>query len=246
MNATRYPARSRAGWMTVLTLCGALCAAATPAQAESLRIGTVLGIPVTELEAFRRANTIIGTGFFGERVPANDVVVLHISAVAGAPINSAVATVSITQQGTNQKAWRVYFPQRADNSISPLYQYINARDVFTNPRSLITNVGGVLQMDVRQENTGNFDVEGVRFMLLPTSAYGTLAVENPSARFEVVHTQVMTSNFGPFLTQLVAIDLDSAQGLKIPISMTGTIQALNSNLSIGPGNLAGLALAEVR
>jgi hypothetical protein len=224
--------------MTVLTLCGALCSAATPAQAESLKIGTVLGIPLSELEAFRRANTTIGSGFYGERVPANDVAVLHISAAAGAPINGAVATVSITQQDSDLKAWRVYFPSSGDNSISPLYQYINARDSFTNPRSLITNVGGVLQMDVRQENPGSFDLDSVRFLLLPRSAYGSLQTENPRARFAVVHEQVMTNNFGPFWAQVVAIDLDHTQRLKIPSSLTGAIQALNSNLSIGPGNLA--------
>jgi len=217
-----------------------------PAYAASGKIGTVLGIPLSELEAFRRANTIIGSGFYGERVPANDVAVLHVSAPAGEPINGAIATVSVTQQGTDLKAWRVYFPQRGDNSISPLYQYINARDSFTNPRPLITNVGGVVQMDVRQENTGSFDLDSVRFMLLPASAYGSLAVENPRARFEVVHSQVMTNNFGPFFAQLVAIDLDAAQGLKIPVSMSAMVQALNSNLSVGPGNQAGIALAEVR
>jgi len=232
--------------MTVLTVCGALWGAVAPAYAASGKIGTVLGIPLSELEAFRRANTIIGSGFYGERVPANDVAVLHISAVAGAPINQAVATVSITQQGSELKAWRVYFPERTDNAISPLYQYINARDVFTNPRSLITNVGRVVQMDVRQENTGSFELDSVRFLLLPASAYGTLAVENPNARFQVVHSQVMTSNFGPFWTQLVAIDLDHARELMVPSSMTSMIQALNSNLNIGPGNLAGLSLAEVR
>jgi hypothetical protein len=234
--------------MTVLTLCGALygALAATPAQAQGPKLGTVLGIPLNELAAFRQANTISGTGFYGERIPANDVAVLHISAAAGAPINSAVATVSITQQGTDLKAWRVYFPQNGNGSIPPLYQYINARDSFTNPRSLTTSVGGVVQMDVRQEDTGNSELESVRFLLLPRSAYGSLESENPGARFTVVHNQVMTNNFGPFWTQLVAIDLDSARGLTIPTSMTSAIQALNGNLSVGPGNQAGLSLAEVR
>jgi hypothetical protein len=224
--------------MTVLTLCGALCSAVTTAHAQEPRIGTVLGIPVTELDAFRQANRVSGVGFYGERIPANDVAVLHVSAVAGAPINSAIATVSITQQGSGLKAWRVYFPLRGDGSISPLYRYINARDSFTNPRSLSTSVGGVLQVDVRQEHTGSFDPESVRFVLLPRSAYASLQTENSGARFSVVHNQVMTNNFGPFWAQLVAIDLDHTRRLKIPGSLVSTVQALNSNLSIGPGNLA--------
>src|SRR5688500_2727234 len=149
----RCPDRSRAGWLTALSLCGVLCAS-TAAQAQPLRIGTVLGVPVNQLEAFRRANTSIGRGVGGDLVVPNEVTVLHLSAVAGEPIHTAIATVSITRSDNGQKAWRVFFPQNPDGSISPLYRLINAGDIFTNPRNLVTSAGAVLQMDVRQPDTG--------------------------------------------------------------------------------------------
>lgn len=239
MNEKRFSQRSGTRCMALLALCVACwAAAAAPAAAQTLRIGTVLGIPYSELEGFRRANTTIGSGFFGERVPPNDVTILHLSRWAGAPINSAIATVSITRRDNGQKAWRVYFPLDAGGAISPLYRFINANDVFTNPRMLITNVGAVMQLDVRQESPGDFALEGMRFMLLPMHAYAHIQLENPSVRLTVVHTQQMSTGFGAFPVQLVALDAEQAENLKIPESMTSTIQALNTNLQIGPGNLA--------
>jgi hypothetical protein len=223
--------------MMVLTLCGALWGAAASAFADT-RIGTVLGVPLAELDSFRRANTTTGSGFYGETVPPNSVSVLHVSSLAGAPINGAVATVSINRVDTGDKAWRVYFPRREDGTISPLYQYINAGDAFTNPRSLITGAGAVIQMDVRQESAGDFFIDGVRFLLLPESFWSNLEIENPNASFTIVHRQLMTSNFGAFWVQLVAIDAEHARELKVPKGMESTVEMLNSNLTIGYGNLA--------
>lgn len=237
MKTLRCSARARAGWMTVLTLCGVLCAT-TVAQAQPLKIGTVLGVPVSELDSFRRANTTIGKGIAGDLVPANDVTVLHISSVAGEPIHSAIATVSITRSDNGQKAWRVFFPQNLDGSVSSSYRLINAGDVFTNPVHLVTRAGAVVQMDVRQAPTEEIDMERVRFLLLPSFAYATLQNDNPKARITVLHTQQMTNNFGAFAVQLVAVDLDHARQLKIPSSLGGTIRALNTNLQPLGGSLA--------
>jgi hypothetical protein len=243
MNATRRHAIGTA----VAILCGVLWGLAAPAHAQSGKIGTVLGVPVADLENFRRANTTIGSDVFGGAVPANEVTVLHLSTVARAPINSAVATVSITQVGSGLKAWRVYFPQNGDGSISPLYRYINANDVFTNPRVVRGPSGTfVVQMDVRQESTGNFDLEGVRFMLLPIHTVGRIETENPNANLQVVHTQQTSNGFASFMIQLVAIDTDHARELKLPSDLTTSIQALNSNTAITTGNLAEVTVVEVR
>lgn len=247
MFATQRSNRRRAIGMVAATLCGAVWALCAPVSAHADTIGTVLGVPLTELEAFRRANTAIGTDAFGGTVPANEVSVLHVSSVARAPINSAVATVSITQVGSGLKAWRVYFPRELDGTISPLYRYINANDVFTNPRTVRAGGGSLaVQMDVRQEHPGNFDLEGVRFMLLPIHAYARIQTENPNARIHVVHTQQTSNGFTSFMVQLVAVDIDHARELKIPKEMTATIQLLNSNLALTTGNLAEVNVVEVR
>jgi hypothetical protein len=235
MNGTRRSNRSAAGWIAALTLCGALGSAGTPAQAQTGRIGTVLGVPLNKLDDFRRANHSTGTDGYGHPVSPNDVIVLHVSPEVGAPINSAVATVSISQQGTSLKAWRVYFPQEADGSISPLYRYINPGDSFTNPRVLN---GGVVQLDVRQPNTGDFSVEDVRFILIPIHRIFGLVRENPKARFGIVHAQQLANTFG---VQLIAIDERSAARLRLPkppSDLTASILALNTNISVGPRNLA--------
>jgi hypothetical protein len=227
-----------------VTLCGASLSLTTTAQAQNGRIGTVLGVRLGELPSFRLANSVRGVDAFGNVVQPNDVTVLHVSAVAGAPINSAIATVSVTQRFTGLKAWRVYFP-RVGNGISPYYQYINGGDSFTNPR-FFNNVG-VVQVDVRQPNTGSFLVENARFLLIPIHRIISLQRENPGATFEVVHAQRMASSFGSFWVQLVAVDESTATRLRVPTDLAVAIRVLNSNISVGPGNLAsGTAIAVVR
>lgn len=242
MNANAKQCRNRRWgyWMALVTLCGTSLSLTTTAQAQNGRIGTVLGVPLNKLEDFRRANNSTGADAFGNLVQPNDVAVLHVSRQAGSPINSAIATVSITQRGTGLKAWRVYFPQETDGNISSLYRYINAGDSFTNPR--VMGNGGVVQMDVRQPNTGDFFVEDMRFMLIPLNSVGAIDMN-----LQMVHAQRMPNNFGAFWVHLIAIGESRATELTIPTDMAGIIQTLNSNINVGPGNLAsGTSLAQVR
>jgi len=226
--------------MTMAVVCGMLCALAANAQAHT--IGTVLGVPADDLQNFRLANTTTGADTYGQRVPPNDVTVLHICPGSGL-LGPAIVTVSITQRGSGLKAWRAFFPLRADGTISPLYQQINGSDVFTNPRILRTGNDGVVQMDVRQEYSGNMELDQTRFLLLPVNSLYWLQTENPKARIEPVHLQRMPYNGWGTWVQLVAIDAQSARELKIPktpATLLGEISVLNSNVTVGFGNLASV------
>jgi hypothetical protein len=225
--------------MTMAAVCGIVCSLAASAQART--IGTVLGVPADDLLNFRQANTTTGADLYGQTVPPNDVTVLHITPGSGM-LGPAIVTVSITQRGSGLKAWRVFFPVRADGTISPNYQLINSGDVFTNPRFLRTGNGGVMQMDVRQEYPGNMDLDQTRFLLLPVNSLYWLQTENPKARIEPVHLQRMPYGWGTWV-QLVAIDAQSARELKIPktpATLLGEISVLNSNVTVGFGNLASV------
>jgi hypothetical protein len=246
MDARQCRKRRWGYWMALVAFGGACVSLTSVAQAQNGRIGTVLGVPFNKLEAFRLANETTGTDGFGHPIPPNDVAVLHLSTDAGSPINSAVATVSITQKGSGLKVSQVFFPPEADGGISPLYQFINAKDSFTNPR-ILSN--GVVQMDVRQTSPGTFLVEDVRFMLIPLDSISQLDTENRAAinrlvnagrtpRLESVHAQQMANSFGSFWVHLIAVDEELASELKIPGGLTSTVKALNSNISVGPGNLA--------
>jgi hypothetical protein len=102
-------------------------------------------------------------------------------------------------------------------------------------------------MDIRQPDTGSFVVEDMRFMLLPNARVASIDRENPDATLEIVHSQQMTNNFGTFWVQLVAVDERNAVQLTIPDDLAGPMQALNSNINVGPGNLAsGTSVASVR
>lgn len=230
---SRIPGRQVTGrWLTMTALCSIVLGLGAAAQADSLQIGTVLGIPVGAVQSFRLANQTMGLDIYGGRVPPNDVTVLHICPGSGL-LGPNIATVSITQKGSGLKAWRVYFPLQSDGTLSPIYQQINGGDVFTNPRVLRAGSGGVVQVDVRQADTGNFELDRARFMLIPTSTLYRLQAENPKATLVPVHLQRMPYNSWGTWVQLVAVDLNSARGLKIPEEMIVQIRVLNSNVTVG-------------
>lgn len=234
--------------MTLLTLCGALWGLAATAHAQQPRMGTVLGIPLYDLENFRQANNATGVDDFRQLVPSNDVTLLHVSSVAGPPFNTAIASVSITRRGPESglRAWRVYFPLRQDGTISPIYQQINAADHFSNPRIIAFGDTAVMQMDVRQNDTGNPDLERTRFMLIPANSVPLLEMENPGTRFTIVHLQRTALGAREMWVQLVAIDREASSDLKIPSdTLAREIQALNTNVSIGVAT-NGDRLASVR
>jgi len=230
--------RTRSRWMPLVALCGMVCGLAATAHAQPMRIGTVLGVPVEDLTAFRLANDTAGSDIYGQRVPPNDVTLLHVSPGSGLT-GPTIATVSITQRGSGLKAWRVFFPLQSDGTISPLYQQINGRDVFTNAQIIRGSNGAVAQVDVRQEHTGNFELDQMRFLLLPANTFYRLEAENPRANLVTVHLQRMPYNSWGTWVQLVAIDSESARELKIPEDMISQIRVLNSNVIVGSGTLAG-------
>jgi hypothetical protein len=230
--------RNRSGFRTTLALVVVASGLAATAHAQPNKIGTVLGIPADALSSFRIANQMTGTDGYGHPVPPNEVTLLHVSPGSGLT-GPTIATVSITQQGSGLKAWRVYFPLQSDGTLSPLYQQINGRDVFTNPRFLRVGAGGVVQMDVRQDYPGDMDLEQTRFLLLPMNTLYLLEAANPKATLTPVHLQRMPYNAWGTWVLLVAVDAENARQLKIPEEMISQLRVLNSNVIVGSGTLAG-------
>jgi hypothetical protein len=233
MNALRSPRGNRAGWMTLALLCGAMLAltAAAPAQAQA--IGTVIGVPADDLANFQQVNASPGVDQFGVQLPPNDVTELNTSPVAGEPFNTAIVTVSITDQATGQAAAQIYFPVDENGAVSPLYALINTNNSFAN--SLLINTGNtpVLLVNVGQSNTANLDLTRTRFLLVPADRVGSLEVTNPSVNFTTVHIQ-QTSVNGQLLTvALVGIDVNDAGSIQVPSQdLADLIQALNSNVVV--------------
>lgn len=236
MNAKLLPNRVRG--MIAVTLCTMLGGlAALPAHADASGVGTVLAVPLNELENFRLANSRPGTDPFGNLIPANDVAVLHV-APGGGPFDTSIVTVSLTQRGSELKSWRVFFPVRPDGTISPLYQQINVRDAFSNAQIIHNGVATVAKMDVRQQDTGNLQLDATRFVLLPVNSVYRLEAENPRATLTTIHVHRITIGSRSMWVELVGVDAEHARELKIPKNMTAEVQLLNSNITITPGNLA--------
>jgi hypothetical protein len=205
------------------------------AHAQQTQTGTILGVPIAELERFRLANATEGVDSFGQPLLPNDVTVLHVSAAAGSPFNTEIATVSVTTRAGAQKAWRISFPLSGDGLISPLYAQINANDFFVQPRVIGSGHGAALQVDVRQNRTGSLPLESLRFLLVPADAVDRLASGNPRARLTTLHLQ--RSAVGSRLLWVQLIDAEGASQFMIPGDLASDIQALNTNLTVTSGNL---------
>jgi hypothetical protein len=246
VNGMQYPYRPQVRKMMLVLLCAALWQLTATAYAQFPKIGTVLGVPLADLDNFRRANTATGVDPLGQRVPPNDVTLLHVSPEAGPPFNTAIATVSVTSSVTGETTWRVFFPLRGDGTLSPLYEQINASELFANPRIIHTDTMDVVQMDVYQRDlvrgdTSGLNLEAIRYLLVPDAGMDRLQTENPLAQITSVHLQRMPLGSQLLWVRLVAIDLRSASRLVLPGDLASTILALNSNVTLTSGNRASVS-----
>jgi hypothetical protein len=233
MVAAPCPHRTRANWMTVVTLGGMLWGLAAPLHAQEQKIGTVLGVPLAELDRFEEANASPGLDRSGRLVPSNTVRILHVSPVAGSPFNTAIATVSVTLTEGGAKAQQVYFPLQANGGISPLYAQINAYDSFLNAEIVTLGGRAVLQVDVHQDDPRNLDLSRTRFILVPADRVGSLEVTNPSVKFTSVHRQRISLGDNLLWVDLVAIDEGDASNILIPsVDLADAMLALNSNIVV--------------
>lgn len=231
MMATRCSGRTRAHWMTLMALCGAFGGLTAAAHAQD-KLGTVIGVPVSELSRFDQVNSFPSrTGSLS--VTASNVRVLHTSPFMGGPFNAAIATVSINLKTNGDPARQVFFPIDSNGSVSPLFALINASDVFSSPRVIGTGTSAALQVDVQQSDAAKLDFSRTRFMMVPSDRVGSLEVTNPGVKITSIHLQRASLGGIPIWVQLVAIDDCCSSNVKVPTTdLMNAILALNSNVTV--------------
>jgi hypothetical protein len=233
MNAGRCSHRTRAHWMALATLCGALWGPTPSAHGQNDRIGTVLGVPAADLDRFEEVNASPGVDRLGRLLLPNTVRLLHLSPRAGDPFGTEIATVSITVQGSGEKATSVYFPLDTNGGLSPLYMQINASDSFLNPTIVRAGNRAALRVAISQSDLPDLDLGRTHFLLVPADRVGSLEVTNPSVKFTGVHLQRTAIDGGPLWVELVAIDESNTSAIKIPSAdLAQAIMALNSNVVV--------------
>lgn len=239
MSARRCLYRFR--WMTLLTLCGALLTLTVPVVAAEQPIGTVVGVPASELDGFIRANAFPGNDTWKRPLPANSVTVLHIAP----EFNSAIVTVGVTRRSNGQPAESVYFPTFGNEEMSGIYRRINADDVWTFAQRFGEGYNAVMKVDITQPYTGTYTPGVTRFLIVPWESVAELKAVNPRVKMTEVHRQRAHVGGGDRIVQLLAIHLATAAGglaaapvtLQIPNrvygqNLAGTIRNLNSNVAI--------------
>lgn len=247
MNATRRPDRSRSRWLMVAALCGSLLGLAASAHAAEQSIGTVVGVPMWELDSFVRANAAPG----GNRA-ANDVRVLHVAP----EFNSAIATVAVTQRGTGRAAEAVYFPTFGNGTMARLYRQINADDAWSFPQLLGEGYSALVKVNVEQSYSGSYVPGKTRFMMVPWDALDEIVAANPPGQIRWVHRQRAHIGGGDIAVALMAIDPSGllatdtvtvrVPGQVYPLDLARTIRSLNANVTLqGMDPSAGTATAMI-
>jgi hypothetical protein len=243
-------------------LLGAMLALPASAQAQEQQIGTVVGVPMTEYDAFVRVNALPGVDELEQPLPANRVTLLHQEP----EFNSAIATVAVTRQDTGQPAGLVYFPTfgnrdaSGDYLRSSLYDQINADDaVRSQPQVFGSGYDAVLGIEIGQNDPGTYEPGKTRFMMVPSDSTSDILAVNPSVKMTLVHRQRAYIGGGDLDVQLLAIHPDdqlgtAAPSVGIPTLIPGgdlltLIQALNPNLDVQSTDVSGqfpMTLIEVQ
>jgi len=233
MNGTGRPGVSRARWIRVATLCGALLGFAASAHAAEQPIGIVIGVPMWELDGFVRANAAPGGN-----LPANDVKVLHVTP----EFNSAIATVAVTPRENDRAAEAVYFPTYGNGTMARIYRQINAADAWFFPQLIGEGYTSVLKVKVEQPYTGSYVPGKTRFMMVPWDAMSEIVAANPPGRIRLVHRQWARIGGGDIALALVAIAPSGrlavetvtihVPGQVYPLDLARLIRSLNPNVTL--------------
>jgi hypothetical protein len=229
-----------------VTLCGSLLGFATGAQAAEQAVGTVMGVPIWELDAFVRANALPGSNARGVSMPANDVTVLHVAP----EFSSSIATVAITRRDNGQPARSVYFPTFGNRVMSRIYQQINAEDTWSVPELVGDNFNAVLKVEILQSPTGSYTPGQTRFLLVPAQFAPDIIAVNPQSRVRGVHRQRAHIGVGDQAVQLLAVesngllatDLVSIQipGRTYGQDLARVIRSLNTNVTLQGIDVVGV------
>jgi hypothetical protein len=231
--------------MMALTLCGALLCAAPAARAAEEPIGTVVGVPMRELDAFLRVNAVPGTDERGNPLPANNATVLHVAP----EFNAAIATVALTRQDTGEPATSIYFPTFGNDTMSRLYRRSNAFDDWSFPRLIGEGFTAIVTVDVLQPSTGSWTPGTTKFLLVPWANVSEILAANPARRLRVVHQQRSQIGGGDRHVALMAVDragLLASDGAAVqiparhyPADLGRLIRSLNRNVTLLGDDITG-------
>lgn len=237
MNACAYSNRPRARWIVALTLCGSLLGFAASAEVETRSLGTVIGVPMEEMEGFMRANALPGKDSFGRFLPANNVTVLHVAP----EFNSSIATVSVTRKENGRPAPTVYFPTFGNPDMARVYRQINAFDAWSFPQLFGEGYTSIVKVVIEQSNTGNYSPARTRFVSLPWESLPEIIGSNPAGRIRLVHRSRAHIGGGDRNVCLAAVEVDSAASdvatLQVPSGVYGAdlgrlIRSLNTRVTL--------------
>jgi hypothetical protein len=241
--------------MMVLMLGSVLLGTAVAAQAAEQPIGTVVGVPMWELDAFLRANALPGNDAWGNVLPANSVTVLHVAP----EFNSSIATVAVTRQDTGQAAPSVYFPTFGNSDMARMYRQINAHDTWSPSRLVGEGYTAVVEVEVVQLATGSWTPGRTKFMLVPAEQMVEIVAANPPGTIRPVHRQRSQIGGGGNDREVVLMAIDATSLLAsgaatvqipsatiYPLDLARLIRSLNSNVSLQDPGPGPMTTAEVR
>jgi hypothetical protein len=234
--------------MTFGMICGMALTLTGAAQARP--IGTALGMPFRSYVPFLAANAIRG----------NNVNALHLSQVVAGNLNTAVMTVGVNQNNNTAPADTVFIPAPGATTVAQaqpaeaIYEQINVSDQYIDQTIVGNGNNAALQVDINQQNTGNYTPVQDRFMQEPIYAAGPtqqinagqgININNAHLQQTVVgndNTAVMTVNVNQQNARNLNIYAPAEQGAHLAaalpaVNVNVNVQVVNQVI-VGDNNLA--------
>lgn len=236
----------RSQWMTFGMICGMALTLTGAAQARP--IGTAMGMPLRNYVPFLAANAARG----------NNVNALHLSQVVAGNLNTAVMTVGVNQNNQTAPAEKVYIPAPGATTVADaqpheaIYEQINASDQYIDQTIVGNGNNAALQVDINQQNSGNYTPVVDRFMQVPDFAAGPTQAVNASNGININNAHLQQTVVGNNNTAVmtVGVNQNNASNLKVyapadqAAKLAVALPAVNVNVQvvnqviIGDGNTA--------
>jgi hypothetical protein len=224
---------------------GLALALAGPAQAQVVQpVGKVVGLPLSEYARFLVANIL----------QQRSVRFLHLSNVGAGPLNSAIVTVSVTQNNGTQPTETVFIPTPGATTVAQArpfltaYQQVNAPDTYV-VRRVVNSVGNsAMEVIIKQGKSGTYTPGATRWCLVPEYAKTLTVKSNPGVKINFAHRRQVVIGGKKVMVALAGVPVTNAVDFKVAApekqqaDLLAMLPTLNTNVNTtacavdGPGN----------
>lgn len=228
MKGARIRATLGAAMMVLGAAVGLIAVTPGTAQAQTIPIGTTLGIPFREYAPFLVANL----------VRQKNVNFMHLSQFIAGEGNNAVVTANVNQQNNTQPSPIVFIPAPYANqrplldTVPTLFKQINNNDQIIEQTVIGSGNNAVVQANVNQQNHGTMTLGLTRFFQAPIGMVNPTVAANTQTNINNTHLQQFIA--GSNNTAVAILNTNQGNNLTLKGPPADVNTALQINVNVQP------------